>query len=61
MNVNMWEHPAVQENLGQLRSRGVTIIEPEEGYLAEGIHAKGRLANLESIVESNRVRGSSQK
>lgn len=50
MNVNMWQHPAVQENLRRLRSRGVTVIDPEEGYLAEGIYAKGRLANLEVIV-----------
>jgi phosphopantothenoylcysteine decarboxylase/phosphopantothenate--cysteine ligase len=50
MNVNMWNHPAVQENLQVLASRGSTILEPEEGFLAEGIDAKGRLANLECIV-----------
>jgi phosphopantothenoylcysteine decarboxylase / phosphopantothenate---cysteine ligase len=52
MNVNMWQHPAVQENMGLLRSRGVTVIDPEEGYLAEGIYAKGRLADLEAIVRA---------
>ncbi len=52
MNVHMWNHPAVQENLRTLRSRGVFIVEPEEGYLAEGVDAKGRLASLEGIVEA---------
>jgi phosphopantothenoylcysteine decarboxylase/phosphopantothenate--cysteine ligase len=50
MNVDMWHHPAVQENLGKLRSLGVSIVEPEEGYLAEGIIGKGRLAALDVIV-----------
>lgn len=52
MNVNMWSHPTVQDNIQKLRSRGVHIIEPEEGYLAEGIIGKGRLAGLDVIVES---------
>jgi phosphopantothenoylcysteine decarboxylase/phosphopantothenate--cysteine ligase len=51
MNSDMWRHPAVQANLRQLASLGVTIVEPEEGYLAEGIMGKGRLAALETIVE----------
>jgi phosphopantothenoylcysteine decarboxylase/phosphopantothenate--cysteine ligase len=51
MNSDMWRHPAVQANLQQLVSLGVNIIEPEEGYLAEGIIGKGRLAALETIVE----------
>ena len=52
MNVNMWHHPAVQANLEKLRSLKVTIIPPEEGYLAEGIIGIGRLAALERIVET---------
>ena len=51
MNSDMWLHPAVQANLRQLASLGVSIVEPEEGYLAEGITGKGRLAALEIIVE----------
>jgi phosphopantothenoylcysteine decarboxylase / phosphopantothenate---cysteine ligase len=50
MNVNMWNHPKVQENVRSLQSRGVHVVEPDEGYLAEGIDGKGRLANLETIV-----------
>jgi phosphopantothenoylcysteine decarboxylase/phosphopantothenate--cysteine ligase len=52
MNVNMFEHPALQENLATLRARGVGIVEPGEGYLACGWLGKGRLAEVETIVEA---------
>jgi phosphopantothenoylcysteine decarboxylase/phosphopantothenate--cysteine ligase len=52
MNVHMWNHPAVKENVGRLRSRGVILVDPEEGYLAEGIEGKGRMADLETIVSA---------
>src|SRR5437764_7158084 len=32
MNVNMWDHPATQQNLEVIRKRGVRIVEPGEGY-----------------------------
>src|SRR5271170_6597327 len=51
MNVNMWEHPATQENLTALRARGVHVVEPDEGYLACGMTGAGRLAATESIVQ----------
>jgi phosphopantothenoylcysteine decarboxylase/phosphopantothenate--cysteine ligase len=51
MNVNMWEHPATQENLATLRARGVHVVNPEEGYLACGMRGAGRLAATEAIVE----------
>jgi phosphopantothenoylcysteine decarboxylase/phosphopantothenate--cysteine ligase len=50
MNVNMWEHPATQANLEILRRRGVTIVEPDSGYLACGMIGAGRLAEPEQIV-----------
>ena len=50
MNVNMWEHPATQENLKKLRERGVRVVEPEAGYLACGMLGPGRLAANEAIV-----------
>jgi phosphopantothenoylcysteine decarboxylase/phosphopantothenate--cysteine ligase len=50
MNVNMFEHPAVQENLAILRARGATVVEPGSGYLACGWLGKGRLAETEAIV-----------
>jgi phosphopantothenoylcysteine decarboxylase/phosphopantothenate--cysteine ligase len=52
MNVNMFDHPAVRENLGILRARGVRIVEPGEGYLACGWLGRGRLAETEEIVEA---------
>ncbi|SDG96241.1 Phosphopantothenate-cysteine ligase /Phosphopantothenoylcysteine decarboxylase [Alteribacillus persepolensis] len=50
MNVNMYEHPAVQENMRTLKKRNVRFIEPGEGYLACGWVGKGRLAEPEDIV-----------
>jgi phosphopantothenoylcysteine decarboxylase / phosphopantothenate---cysteine ligase len=49
MNVRMWEHPATQENVGRLRERGVHVIGPEEGELAEGEHGPGRMSEPEDI------------
>jgi phosphopantothenoylcysteine decarboxylase / phosphopantothenate---cysteine ligase len=50
MNVNMWEHPATQQNLATLRKRGVQVVEPGSGYLACGMTGPGRLAENEAIV-----------
>ena len=50
MNVNMWNHPATQENLEMLRARGVYIVQPDQGYLACGMTGPGRLAGQEAIV-----------
>jgi phosphopantothenoylcysteine decarboxylase/phosphopantothenate--cysteine ligase len=52
MNVNMWEHPATQANLEKLRARGVSVVEPDNGYLACGMTGAGRLAANETIVSS---------
>ena len=50
MHTEMWEHPAVQENLATLRRRGVIVVDPEEGRLAGGDVGAGRLAGPERIV-----------
>jgi phosphopantothenoylcysteine decarboxylase / phosphopantothenate---cysteine ligase len=50
MNVNMWDHPATQQNLEVLRKRGVKIVEPGSGYLACGMTGPGRLAETDAIV-----------
>src|SRR5580692_2956125 len=55
MNVNMWEHPATQENLEKLRARGVHVVNPDEGYLACGMTGSGRLAATDAIVEKVRA------
>jgi len=49
MNDAMWSKPAVQENLGTLRHRGVTVVEPESGRLASGHSGTGRLAGAQAI------------
>src|SRR5271166_4004374 len=54
MNVNMWQHTAMQENLAVLRARGVRIVEPSEGYLACGMIGSGRLAGKEEILKAVR-------
>ena len=54
MNVNMWQHPATQENLAMLRKRGVRVVEPGEGYLACGMTGPGRLAAQEEILRAVR-------
>jgi phosphopantothenoylcysteine decarboxylase / phosphopantothenate---cysteine ligase len=50
MHTEMWEHPAVQENLAVLARRGVVIVPPESGRLAGGDVGAGRLASPERIV-----------
>jgi len=50
MHTEMWEHPAVQDNLALLRARGVHIVEPGVGRLAGGDAGAGRLADPADIV-----------
>ncbi len=52
MNFRMWRNKAVQANLDRLRSRGVHVIEPEYGPLANGEMGEGRLAAPDRIVEA---------
>ncbi len=52
MNATMYEREATQEHLAILRDRGCTIVEPEEGYLAEGERGVGRLASEERLLET---------
>jgi phosphopantothenoylcysteine decarboxylase/phosphopantothenate--cysteine ligase len=50
MDLDMWEHPATQENITTLRSRGYFIIPPEAGELASGLVGMGRLPEPETIT-----------
>jgi len=50
MNTRMWLHPATQEAIRMLRSRGVAVVDPESGWLAERETGVGRLAAPEAIV-----------
>ena len=51
MNCNMWDHPATQRNLGQLKEWGYQVLEPTIGELACGWEGKGRLAEPEEILK----------
>ena len=55
MNVRMWEHPATQANVRLLEERGVELIGPEEGELAEGETGIGRMTEPEEIMARCRV------
>jgi phosphopantothenoylcysteine decarboxylase/phosphopantothenate--cysteine ligase len=50
MNHRMWLHPATQANVATLRSRGVQVIGPDDGPLAEGESGPGRLREPPAIV-----------
>lgn len=52
MDGDMWTHPTVQDHVGTLRSRGAIILDPEEGPLASGQIAQGRLAEESRILEA---------
>jgi phosphopantothenoylcysteine decarboxylase/phosphopantothenate--cysteine ligase len=52
MNVNMYNNPALVNNINILSECGSIFIEPEEGMLACGVSAKGRLRNVPSILEA---------
>lgn len=52
MNVHMYAHPAVQDNMAVLARRGVRFIEPGTGQLACGYVGKGRLAEPEDIAQA---------
>lgn len=52
MNTTMWNHPATQRNLQQLRADNVRIIEPDAGEMACGTFGPGRLSEPERIVSA---------
>ena len=50
MDVDMYHHPASQNNIKKITSYGNIIIPPESGELASGLHGEGRMAEPENIV-----------
>lgn len=52
MDRQMWQHPAVQENVKRLKERGVRFVGPEVGELASGLYGPGRLAEVSEIVRA---------
>src|SRR5699024_8375571 len=51
MNTDMFENPATQENIQTLKNRGVYVVDPDTGFLAEGYEGKGRYPENERILE----------
>jgi phosphopantothenoylcysteine synthetase/decarboxylase len=51
MNGKMWLHPATQQNVATLKSRGAEFIGPEEGLLSCGYEGLGRLWPVETVAE----------
>ena len=54
MNTQMWDHPALQQNLDLLRERRVGIIDPEIGEMACGTYGPGRLADVDGRIVHQR-------
>jgi phosphopantothenoylcysteine decarboxylase len=52
MNTTMWQKPAVQRNVAQLRADGVQLIDPEEGRLSCGMYGPGRMAEPDAIFRA---------
>jgi phosphopantothenoylcysteine synthetase/decarboxylase len=50
MNGKMWQHPATQQNVATLKSRGAVIIGPDEGMLSCGYEGIGRLWPVEQLA-----------
>ena len=49
MNGKMWQHPATQQNVATLKSRGATFLGPDAGLLSCGYEGAGRLEAVEEI------------
>ncbi len=52
MNVRMWLHDATQTNLATLRTRGITLVGPNDGDMACGEYGPGRMAEADEIVDA---------
>ena len=50
MNVRMWQHAATVANVATLRSRGVTVVDPDDGAMACGEFGPGRLPEIDRIM-----------
>ena len=55
MDGGMYDHPATQENIETLKTRGATFIGPAEGHLASGLSGVGRMLETAEIIGHIRV------
>jgi len=51
MDLDMWAHPATQQNVQRLQRFGNSLIPPKNGELASGLIGEGRLAEPEEIID----------
>ena len=51
MNTDMFENKATQENIRTLKDRGIVVVDPDTGFLAEGYEGKGRYPENSRILE----------
>ena len=52
MNVQMWNNPATQANIAELKKRGITTVGPNEGEMACGEFGPGRMSEPEEILSA---------
>lgn len=52
MNVEMWNHVTVQRNVARVKADGVHLVEPVSGELACRVEGKGKMAPVETILET---------
>ena len=52
MNTNMWKNRAVQNNINTLKKLGITVLSPQSGKLACRTEGKGKLMDIDLIVEN---------
>ncbi|MGZ3821786.1 MAG: bifunctional phosphopantothenoylcysteine decarboxylase/phosphopantothenate--cysteine ligase CoaBC, partial [Mucilaginibacter sp.] len=50
MDLDMWKHPATQQNIQKLQTYGNILIPPGNGELASGLYGEGRMAEPEEII-----------
>ncbi len=50
MNTKMYENPRTQKNIATLMEDGISFIEPDTGFLAEGYEGKGRYPENERVL-----------
>src|SRR5687768_11666153 len=60
MNHRMWLHPATQANIATLRARGVQLVGPDDGPLAEGESGPGRMSEPGAIVSALAMAGAAR-
>jgi len=51
-DVDMYQSPFTQENIMKLKGKGIHILEAEEGELASGLSGKGRLPEIDKVIDS---------